>query len=293
MLLLAGPTASGKSAAALRLAAELGGEIVCADPYQSYAGLPIISAQPSKEDAGSVPHHLYGTVALYEQMDAARLAGMVEDCVAAIHGRGALPIVVGGSGLYLQAITHGLDDLPRGDAALRERLAGLSAEELAERLLALDPAVVGTGLNLRNPRHVTRALEICLLTGRPATELKQRFARPPREGLVAVWLAPEREVLHERIHARAEAMAAMGAVEEAAAAWPSASATAVKTLGLKEFYAVAAGSFSLEDACESVRCLTRQYAKRQMSWLRGQAWMEPVTSQEEMTLKINKALSKS
>jgi tRNA dimethylallyltransferase len=266
-LYLTGPTACGKSAAALLLAELTGGEIICADAYQVYREIPLLTAQPDAADLARVPHHLYGSVPVTDDMDAGRFEKTALAAIAAVQSRGRLPIVCGGSGLYLKALTHGLSPLPPGDPELRRQLELLSPGELAERLMKLDPGSAAQ-LNLQNPRHVTRALEICLLTGQPASELKQSWAMP-RSGVRGVYLDLPREIVYDRINVRTHAMVAAGVVAETAALdEDTLSATASKAIGLWDFRAVADEATSLPEAIASVQQTTRHYAKRQATWFK-------------------------
>jgi tRNA dimethylallyltransferase len=175
--------------------------------------------------------------------------------------------VVGGSGLYIKSLTHGLSPLPPGDPELRRQLELLSTDELADRLLALDPGSAAQ-LNLQNPRHVTRALEICLLTGQPASELKQSWAMP-RSGVRGVFLDLPRDLIYDRINARTHAMVAAGVVAEVAALnEDELSNTASKAIGLWDFRAVADEATSLQEAVASIQQTTRNYAKRQHTWFK-------------------------
>ncbi len=274
-VILCGPTASGKSAVAAALGRLLGGGIVCGDAFQLYQGLPILTAQPGPGERAQAPHLLYGSVPPGEDMDAARYARMAGDALAGIQARGLRPILTGGSGLYLKAVTHGLSPLPPVDAALRAELEALPPPELATRLLALDPGAAAT-VNLRNPRYVQRALEIVLLTGRPAAEWKTSFAQGPRPGLRAFILQRDRAELHDRVNQRTLAMVEEGVLAEVAALPPDLSATAAKTIGLRELTAVLRGGLPLAEAVTAIQQATRQYAKRQITWFRRETWMEPV-----------------
>lgn len=266
-LYITGPTGGGKSAVALLLAEATGGEIICADAYQLYRGIPILTAQPPPAELARAPHHLYGSIPLSQEMDAGTFEKLALRTIAEVQSRGRLPIVCGGSGLYLKSLTHGLSPLPPADATLRRQLESLSTQELADRLLALDPGSAEQ-LNLQNPRHVARALEICLLTGQPASELKQSWAMP-RSGLRGVFLDLPRDYLYDRINARTLDMVAAGVLAEVAAIDDDAlSNTASKAIGLWEFRAAADEATSLQEAIASVQQTTRHYAKRQTTWFK-------------------------
>ena len=289
-LYLTGPTGCGKSAVALLIAQASGGEIICADAYQVYQQIPLLTAQPSASDLASVPHHLYGSVPVTEEMDAGRFEKATLAAIAGVQSQGRLPIVCGGSGLYIKALTHGLSPLPPGDPGLRQELEKLSPEALAARLLQLDPGSAAK-LNLQNPRHVTRALEICLLTGQAASELKQSWSMP-RSGVRGVFLDLPRDYVYERINVRTHAMVVAGVVAEVAALDADAlSATAGKTIGLWDFRAVAEEATSLQEAIASVQQTTRHYAKRQATWFRRETAfvnvpVSPLDRAEETAAKI-------
>ena len=285
MLLLTGPTACGKSALALALARLTGGEVVCADAFQLYAGLPILTAQPSAADLVALPHHLYGSVPVAEEMDAARFAEMAAACVAEIEARGRLAIVTGGSGLYIKALTHGLSPLPPADAALRAELDALGAEERTARLLALDPAA-GESVPLQNPRYVQRALEIALLTGQPVAAQRTSFAGGPRPGIRGILLQRDRAEIYDRINVRTLAMMEHSALDEVRALPAVLSATAEKTIGLRELRAVLAGTMAPAEAVTAMQQTTRHYAKRQETWFRRETWLETVACGERSAEEI-------
>ena len=278
VLVVAGATATGKSALAAALAARLDGEVICGDAFQLLAGLPVLTAQPGPAELALAPHHLYGAIAPDAPMDAARFAALATPVIDDVIARGRLPIVTGGSGLYLKALTHGLSPLPPPDAALRRELEALPADEAVRRLLALDPAAADT-LNLRNPRHVQRALEICILAGRPASTLRTSFDRGPDPRWAGLHLVRERADLHARIDARTRLMLQADVVDEAAAAAARGLApTAARAIGFAEFAAVAAGTLSPDAAAEAVAAATRRYAKRQDTWFRRETWMHPLAA---------------
>ncbi len=272
LLVLCGPTACGKSAVAAALGRLTGGEILCADAFQLYDGMPVLTAQPGPGERAAATHHLYGSVALTEEMDAARYARLAEKGIAEVQSRGKLPILTGGSGLYIKAITHGLSPLPPGDPALRAELDALEPAELTARLLAVDPGAAAT-INLSNPRYVQRALEIFLLTGRPAAELKNTFHSGPRPDIRGFYLHRDRAELYDRINRRTLDMIAQGALEEVRALPADLSSTAGKTIGVTELRLAMEGQQTMDEAVAAIQQATRHYAKRQMTWYRRETWM--------------------
>src|SRR6266513_1587670 len=171
---IVGPTATGKSDLAADLASEIGAEIVSADAFQIYRGLNLLTAKPDISTLSKAPHHLVGTMPLREEMNAEKYRRAASRAIDEIHSRGKLAIVVGGSGLYGQALTHGLAPLPESDPKLRERLNAMSLDELRSRLSELDSQAAGK-IDMKNRRRVVRALEICLLTGKPASAQREQW----------------------------------------------------------------------------------------------------------------------
>jgi tRNA dimethylallyltransferase len=292
LLILSGPTACGKSAVAAALGRLTGGEVICADAFQLYAGLPVLTARPGPEELAAAPHHLYGSVFLSEDMDAARYARMAESVIAEVQSRGRLAIVTGGSGLYIKALTHGLSPLPPADSALRAELDTLPPEELIARLLTVDPGAAVT-VNLSNPRYVQRALEIAILTGRPAAELKTSFSAGPRPGIRGIYLHRDRAEIYDRINRRTLEMIASGAMEEVRTVPPDISVTARKTIGLEELRRTLAGDMTTGDAVAAIQQTTRRYAKRQMTWFRRETWMETIDATGKDPQEIARMVSQS
>mgnify|MGYP001627942119 CR=1 FL=1 len=280
---LAGPTGSGKSAVALALAERIGNAaIVNADAFQLYRGYEILSAAPPPEDRKRVPHHLYGALSLEENCDAARFSTLARETITRLAGQGIVPIVVGGSGLYLKSLTHGLAPTPPGDPELRARLEEKSLDELVAQYRDLDPEGAGA-TNLKNRRYVTRNLEISLLTGRPASELKREFARRAPK-ISAVVLSREREELYDRINRRTESMFSEGVIEEIRALADSElCVTAEKAIGLREIRAHLAGKLSETETLEAIQQATRRYAKRQGTWFRRESAFQSVCLDRDET----------
>jgi tRNA dimethylallyltransferase len=263
-----GPTSVGKSEIALRLALRHGSEIVNADAFQLYREFPVLSAQPSAQELATVPHHLFGCVPCAEEMDAARFAGLALGAMSDVFARGRVPFVVGGSGLYLQALLQGLPELPSIDPAVRLRVRALPLAEAVAELRRLDPASAAA-IDLQNPRRVARRLELCWQTSRLASELLAPPADPsPCRGVV---LVRERDDLHRRIAAAVSLRLQNGAIEEVALARSVAGTTARQILGWREITAYLDGQLTFEDCRERLIVSTRQYAKRQLTWFRAKS----------------------
>ena len=277
---LVGPTASGKSGVALELARRIGGDLINADAFQLYAGLPICTAQPPVEEQAELPHHLYGCLPMAEVCDAQAYCERASKVIREVLGRGRWPIVVGGSGLYVKALTHGLAPLPKGDPQIRERLAGMTSAERVAELLLLDPQAP-ENVALANDRYVTRALEICLLTGRPQSELRREWASHEPE-FMGVLLQREREDLYHRINARVLGMVKQGLIDEVQALGEM-SMTAEKAIGVGDMRAFLRGEATLEEAVAAIQQASRRYAKRQLTWFKRERGFQTVCLEPDST----------
>lgn len=266
-IIVAGPTGAGKSAFAAALALRLGGEVIGADAFQLYDGLPILTAQPPPELRSLVPHHLIGCLPLGDGFDVAQYAQRAWACIGEVEARGRVAIVTGGTGLYLKALTHGLADIPRPDAALRQSLEALPLEKVVEWLREKDPAALGN-IDSRNPLRVRRALEIVLTTGRPLAESRREWLQNKGK-FRGITLSRTREELQDRIAENVAAMFASGVVEEVRAA-AHAGSGASRAIGFREIQSLLNGQISEPDCREAIFTATRRYAKRQLTWCRTQ-----------------------
>jgi len=272
---LSGPTASGKSALALELAKRLGGEIVSADSMQLYRGLDIGTAKPTAEERARVAHHLLDVLDWSEAADVFDFVRRADAAIADIRSRGRVPVVAGGTGMYLKALLYGLDDLP-GDAALRAELdAAYDSVEgfaaLKERMAALDPA--GLAQCGHHRRKLIRALEVFLLSGRSIADLQGRRARDLRYPVHAFTLVWPRATLKERIAARTDEMLASGWIEEAERALAAGllrTPTAHQALGYALIGEYLAGRLDRGALAERIATATWQLARRQITWFRHQ-----------------------
>ena len=266
--LLLGPTAVGKSDLAVAIAERCDGEIVSADAFQVYAGLDILTAKPSAELRARVPHHLIGEVPLSESWDVAQWLEAARLRIADIHTRDHIAIVCGGTGLYIRALTRGLAEMPAASPALRAELSALPLADLQRRLAALDPE--GTRhIDLQNPRRVLRALEVCLLTGRPFSSFRDQWNAAPT-GWRGIVLTRDRGELYARIDHRTGEMFTAGVVEEVRATG-DVGPTASQTLGLREIRAHLASEITRAECIAAIQQATRRYAKRQLTWFRREA----------------------
>lgn len=267
---IVGPTAVGKSDIAAEVAAQCRGEVVSADAFQIYAGLDLLTVKPDAETRARVPHHLVGTVPLAEPMNASRFRRFAMRAIRDITARGKQPLVVGGSGLYVQALTHGLSPLPSANTELRTNLEALSVAELMVQLAQLDVETART-IDAKNKHRVLRALEICLLTGRPASELRRQAA--PQYQPRGFLLERDRAELYRRIDERVESMFVSGVVEEVRAVGEI-GATAAKALGLSDVRELIAGRLSEAECIARIQQASRRYAKRQLTWFARQTNFE-------------------
>ena len=273
-LFILGPTGSGKSAVAVALAELLGNaKIISTDAYQVYKRMPIITAAPSLEEMCRVKHHLVGFMEPTENNDAAEHARRAEQVSDEMKKGGMLPIHTGGSGLYVKFITHGISPAPPSDAALREELNALSLEEAVRRLQEADPEGAAA-TDLHNQRYVVRNLEIVLLGGKPLSYWRNNWQEPAGPGFCIVRDTAE---LDARIARRTEQMLSDGAIEEVAALEGlTLSTTASKTLGLSQIQNYLKGCLTRSELVSEISLATRQYAKRQRTWLRREKWLTPI-----------------
>ena len=271
--IIAGPTGVGKSDIAVSVAERCGGEIVGADAFQIYRGLGILTAQPSAELRARAPHQLVCEIPLTQSFDVAQYLQAARQRIEEIRARGRVPIVTGGTGLYLRALTRGLADLPGADAKMRAELEAEPLADLQRRLAALDP-IGATQIDLQNPRRVIRALEVCILTGRPFSSFREQWSAAPH-GITGIALTLDRETLNARIGRRTEAMFSAGVIGEVRAAG-DAGPTASQTLGFREIRALLAGQLGQAECIAAIQHATRRYAKRQMTWFRRETALDPV-----------------
>ena len=286
IIVIMGPTASGKSKLALETALKINGEIVSFDSMQVYRDLEIGTAQPTLEERKAVPHHLVGICDLQQRLDVFTFTAWAEKAVDDILARGKVPILAGGTGLYLRSFLYGMDDMP-GDREIRAQLDQLyDAPEkeaaLHARMAETDPAALEKWGQCR--RRLIRALEVKLVSGRSILELQQNLPRQLRKDVKAFKLEIPPEQLSEKIAARTEKMLREGWIEEAEKAIARGlldTPTAHQALGYKIIGTFLKGEISKAELKEKLIIATRQYARRQRTWFRHQhPEALPVTSTE-------------
>jgi len=288
---IAGPTAVGKSAVALALAEKVGGEIISVDSMQVYRGLDIGTAKPSAAERARVRHHLLDVVELTAPFDAAKFVTLARNAVAEIQSRGRVPIFCGGTGLYFKAYLEGLGEAPPSDEKLRAALEATPLPELLGELEARDPTTF-TQIDRNNPRRIIRAVEVIRLTGKPFSDQRARWGEAPDEpnGLSGgsrgrsphqmICLSRLTADLHARSNARVDQMFAAGLVEETRRLLGRGleqNKTAMQAIGYRQVVEHLRGERSLPETIELVKIKTRQFAKRQLTWLRKHAsakWIE-------------------
>ena len=275
IVVIMGPTASGKSRLALETAKQINGEIVSFDSMQVYKGLEIGTAQPTPEERASVPHHLVGIYDIHWRLDVYSFTDLAEQCVKDIQARGRVPILAGGTGMYLRSFLYGMDDMP-GDRELRAELDALYDAPEKEpalhcRMAEEDPAALEKWKECR--RRLIRALEVKLISGKSILELQQNAPRQLKHEVKAFKLEIPPEELNKKIAARTGEMLKAGWIDEAQKAIENGlleTPTAHQALGYKIIDRYLKGELSQDELREKLVIATRQYARRQRTWFRHQ-----------------------
>lgn len=274
VLLVAGPTAGGKTALGVKLAKALNGEIVSADSMQVYKGMAIATAQPDEEEKQGVPHHLMAFLDPWEPFSVAKYQALAYNCIREIHSRGKLPILVGGTGLYIDAVvrnTRFLDCEPTLlRAQLEEDLKTLGPQAVYRRLCEVDPETAA-GIHVNDAKRILRALELFETTGKTMTDQRvfSHTQESPFDFCKFLLCAADRSVLYARIDRRVDRMLSDGLLDEARAFFSLENAsTAKQAIGYKELKPYFDGDCSLEAAVSHLKTETRRYCKRQLTWFR-------------------------
>ncbi|VAV90412.1 tRNA dimethylallyltransferase [hydrothermal vent metagenome] len=281
ILLVFGPTASGKTGAAIALAKKTGGEVINADSMQLYQGLPILTALPSKDEQDGVPHHLFGTVEANARWSTGTWLKAALHEIEQIRSRGQQPILVGGTGLYFEALTKGLAKIPPVSEKTKQQVAALADDKgldyIREQLQNVDPAAAAR-IQGADRQRLLRAWSVYLQTGQSLSTFQQNTKPLLAAGdWQSAVILPQRQTVYQRINARFDQMMNDGALEEVQAfqaRWDDRSLPLYKAIGVQSLLQFMDGKLSLDAAVEDAKRQSRRYAKRQMTWARGrtQSW---------------------
>lgn len=277
VVVLAGPTAVGKTAMAIRLAERLGTEIISADSRQCYRELTIGTAKPDADELEAVPHYFINSHTIKEEVNAAMYGQLALRYADEIFSRQPFAIVTGGTGLYIRAFLEGMDDMPPVPEDIRQQLRKEYEEKgmlwLQETLKKKDPAFYA-GAEIHNPHRLLRALEIFEATGQSITAFRTGTQQPRDFNVIRIGLQLPKELLHENIHLRVDRMMAAGLVDEVRSVEAYRHHNALQTVGYTEIFDHFDGKITLPEAIDQIKTHTRQYAKRQLTWFRRDAAMQ-------------------
>jgi tRNA dimethylallyltransferase len=282
LIVVCGPTASGKTAAAIELAKKYKTEIISFDSRQFYKEMSIGTAKPSKEELAEAKHHFIDNISINEEWNAGTFEKAAIKKLNELFEKHKIVIAVGGSGLYLNALLFGFDDMPLKDENLRKQMQTEFEEKgiefLQEKIKVLDPEFYEEG-EIKNPQRVMRAIEVSTLSGKPYSEQKSFSPVKRNFKLVLIGLHHKREKLYDRINLRVDKMIDAGLLEEVKSLLPYRNHNALQTVGYKELFEHLDGKCSLEVAVDKIKQNTRNYAKRQTTWFKNQyenvIWSEP------------------
>lgn len=284
VIIIAGPTASGKTALGVNLAKKLNGEIISCDSMQIYKDLPICSAQPDKKEKQGIPHHLMGFLDAFDSFSVEEYREKALDIIRDIISRGKQPIVVGGTGMYLHYLIYTPEFAPKSDGKIRKEFENLTNEELFERYTRLG----GDKLDINDRKRIVRALETHILTGSLPTKSEKK--KNEEFSFKTFCISPEREVLYEKINRRVDVMFSCGLEEEVKKLFlrgVTEDNQCAKAIGCRQLFEYFRGECTLEEAKEKIKQESRRYAKRQLTWMRKEDafWIDPdVAPAEEQVL---------
>lgn len=271
LIVIAGPTGVGKTRTTVEIAKKFHSEVVSFDSRQIYREMKIGTAFPTLEEIENVPHHMLGVKSIHEYYNASMFELEVITLLEALFQKHACVFMTGGTGFYLDAVLKGIDELPTIDPqirnALREKYETEGIESLRVMLKSMDPEYYGK-VDLRNPNRLLKALEICIMTGKPYSQLLSAPKKKRNFIPVLIGLDIEREELYKRINQRVEGMVDQGLVEETKKLYRHKHLNALNTVGYKEIFSFLDGHVSLDEAVELIKRNTRKYARRQLTWFR-------------------------
>lgn len=281
LILIAGPTAVGKTAVAIEVAKHFGTEIISADSRQCFQELRIGVARPSEEELAAVPHHFIASHSIHQKVTAATFEEYALQKAANIFTRSSTVVAVGGTGLYIKVFLEGMDEIPEVPQAVHDEVAAGYAQHgtawLHQQIRSADPLYWQRG-EIQNPQRTMRALEVARATGRSILSFQQGAKTPRPFNVVKIGLTLPKEALHNRIARRVDAMMQEGLLQEVQLLQPYGGLNALQTVGYKELFAALKGGASIDEAVEQIKVHTRQYAKRQMTWFKKDpdyAWLPP------------------
>jgi len=281
LIVLVGPTAIGKTAASIHIAEALHCPIVSADSRQFFKEMSIGTAKPSAEEMQGIPHYLIDSHSITEDYNVGKYETEVIALLDTLFKTNDTVILVGGSGLYIDAICKGFDELPEADAEVRTKINSLLEEKgieaLQELLKELDPEYYSK-VDLQNPQRMSRALEVCLTTGEPYSALRKGNIKKRNFNIIKIGLNTEREILYERINKRVDNMMQQGLLEEVKKLLPQKHLNALQTVGYNELFDFLENKTDLNTAVDAIKQNTRKFAKRQLTWFRRDEeikWFEP------------------
>ncbi|QQS50253.1 MAG: tRNA (adenosine(37)-N6)-dimethylallyltransferase MiaA [Bacteroidota bacterium] len=290
LVVIGGPTGIGKTPVSIALAQHFKTEIVSADSRQFFKEMTIGTAVPSPSDLAKVKHHLVQNLSIDEAYNASRYESDALACLDGIFKQNNIAFLVGGSGLYIDAICKGIDDLPSISAEVRQKLncffeiEGL--ERLQEEVNRIDPEYFEV-VDKNNPKRLLKALEVFEMTGLPYSRFLLRTSKERSFHVINLFLDTNRTVLYNRINQRVDKMVQAGLVEEARSLWPKKGLTPLKTVGYSELFSYFEGNLKLEEAIEQIKNHSRAYARRQLTWFRRYSeshWFDPVQLEEVKAL---------
>lgn len=271
LIVIAGPTASGKTGIAIELAKRFDTEIVSADSRQFYREIPIGTAAPTAEERSIITHQFVGNLSVTDDYNVSKYENDVINLLNTHFVDSAAVIMAGGSGLYIDAVCKGIDLLPDIDQSIRTSMNELfeneGIEALRDKLMNLDPDY-GKQVDLNNPKRLLRAIEVCLQTDKPYSLLRKNISKTRNFNIIKIGISVPRNILVERINERTDEMIKNGWIEEAHSVYPDKEYNSLNTVGYKELFAFFENKLTLDQAIEKIKTNTRRYAKRQMTWFR-------------------------
>ncbi|MGB4341781.1 MAG: tRNA (adenosine(37)-N6)-dimethylallyltransferase MiaA [Dysgonamonadaceae bacterium] len=297
LLVLLGPTGVGKTVGSIRIAEKLSSPILSADSRQLYKGMPIGTAAPTPDQLSRAKHYFVGILSPEEYYSASRYEEEAITLIEKLHKKHPVVVMVGGSMLYIDAVCRGIDEMPTIDDELRKDLQQLYRKEgldpIRQQLKLLDP-VFYRQVDLKNPKRVIHALEVCLMTGKPYSSLRTNLRKKRPFRIVKIGFTRERQELYDRINARVDDMIDNGLIEEAQRLYPLRHLNSLNTVGYKELFDYFDGKYDLNTAIEKIKQHSRNYARKQLSWFKRDKeihWINLSDEKIDVEAQIMKQLS--